>query len=271
MTKTIIFDGREFANKKEEALALKALALRQKKVIPHLVSILVGDDATSSLYVNLKKNAVERIGGEATIVKLDENSKLEKILEVINWYNNDAEIQGIMVQMPLPGKVSEFRDEIINAIKPEKDVDGLRSDSKFVHPTTKAVIDIIDFANGYLDLSSTLSCTVVGATGMVGKSVVKELSRKGYKVTEVNSRTSNLIEGVGSADVLVSATGKPGLITEDMIKDRAIIIDVGSPKGDCDLDINSKASFITPVPGGVGPVTISCLLENLVEAAEKIK
>ncbi len=262
----IIFDGRTFAADKEEALILKVLELRQKSISPHLVSIIVGEDPASHLYVGLKKKAVERIGGDVTVVSLPENSSVEKILEVIKWYNTDDQVQGIMVQLPLPGKLSAHKDEILDSINPKKDIDGLRSDSQFLHPTSKAVMDIIDFANGYLDLSKTLKCVVVGATGMVGAPVVKELRKKGYQVTECDSNTSNLKEKTLEADILVSATGYKKLITEDMIKKDAMVVDVGSPVGDCDLTIKSKASFITPVPGGVGPVTISCLLENLIEA-----
>ncbi len=261
----IIFDGRSFAAEKEEALILKVLALRQKSITPHLVSIIVGEDPASHLYVGLKKRAVERIGGEVTVVSLGESSDVEKILEVINFYNNDPEIQGIMVQLPLPKKLVDSKFQILDSISSTKDVDGLRSDSKFLHPTSKAVIDIMDFANGGLDMSGKLEVVVVG-TGMVGGPVVKELKKKGYTVFECDMNTSNLKEETLKGDILVSATGKSKLITEDMVKKDAIVVDVGSPIGECDLDVKSKASFVTPVPGGVGPVTISCLLENLISA-----
>lgn len=267
MAKTVIFDGREFASKKEEALIPKMIELTEKGIIPHLVSILIGDDPASHLYTDLKKKAIERMGGEMTVVLLSQKTPVEKVLEAINWYNNDPEIHGIMVQMPLPaGEIRNTKSEILNTIKPEKDVDGLRTDSKFTHPTAKAVMDIIDFANGYLDMSSKLKCTVLGAHGMAGASIAKELKKRGYDTVESDVRTNNLIESVKSADILVSATGQARLISESMIKENTIIIDVGSPVGDCDLSLNSKASFITTVPGGVGPVTIACLLENLIQA-----
>lgn len=269
-TMAIIFDGRTFAADKEEALILKVLALRQKSITPHLVSIIVGEDPASHLYVSLKKKAVERLGGEATIVSLNQNVSLDKVLEVIKFYNNDPEVHGIMIQLPLPGTLTNSKSQILNSIDSKKDVDGLREDTKFLHPTSKAVVDIIDFANGGLDMSEKLEVVVVGATGMVGAPVVKELKEKGYKVIGCDSKTEDLKGKVLQADIVVSATGQPKLITEDMIKKDAIVVDVGSPVGDCDLDIKSKASFITPVPGGVGPVTISCLLENLIDAASKI-
>lgn len=265
----IIFEGKSFANKKEEKLVFRILELKKKGIVPHLVSIIVGEDEASHLYVNLKRKAVEGLGGDMTIVKLSSKTSVDKILESINWYNKDPEVQGIMVQMPLPSEIVNYKSQITNAIGPAKDVDGLRSDSQFVHPTSQAVMEIIDFANGYLDLSKTLQAVVVGANGMVGVSVSAELKKKGYKVVECDIDTPDLKEKTLQADVLICATGSPKLITEDMIKKEAIVIDVGAPVGDCDLDVKSKASFVTPVPGGVGPVTISCLAENLVEACEK--
>lgn len=250
---TIIFDGRAFALKKEEALI--------SGLTPHLVSIIVGEDPASQLYVNLKKKAVVRIGGEVTVVSLNENVSLDKIIEVIKFYNNDKEVHGIMIQLPLPEHLANSKSQILNSIAPEKDVDGLRSDTKFVHPTAKAVIDIINFANGGLDMSGKLKCFVVGEKGMVGSAVTSEFKKLEYEFASK----------IEDADILVSATGKPKLITEDMIKKDAIVIDVGSPVGDCDLDLKSKASFITPVPGGVGPVTIACLLENLILACYTLK
>ena len=266
MAKTVIFDGREFASKKEEALIPKMIDLTEKGVIPHLVSILVDENPASVLYTDLKKKAVGRMGGEMTIVSLSLSISNEKIIEAIEFYNNDPEIQGIMVQMPLPNSLANSKSQILNSIKPEKDVDGLRDNSPFVHPTAKAVMDILDFANGHLDMSSKLTASVIGSTGMVGRSVCKELKKKSYKVVECGVNTSTLKGETLQGDILISATGSPKIISEDMIKENAIIIDVGSPKGDCVLNFNSKASFITPVPGGVGPVTIACLLENLVSA-----
>ncbi len=265
----IIFDGKSFANEKEEKLILRVLELKKRGITPHLVSILVGDDPASHLYTGLKKKAVEGLGGDMTIIKLTVKASVDKILESINWYNKDPEIQGIMVQLPLPELLSESKFKIINSIDPDKDIDGLRADSKYVHPTANAIFDIVDFANGYLDLSKTLQAVVVGANGMVGKLTSLLLKEKGYRVIDCDVETPNLADETLKADLLVTATGSPRLITEDMIKKDAIVIDVGAPVGDCDLDIKSKASFVTPVPGGVGPVTIACLLENLVEACEK--
>lgn len=256
----IIFDGKAFASQKEKDLKMKVSSLRLQGIIPHLSSILIGSDPASRIYVNLKKKAAERIGAELDIYYLNENTKISEILQLINSLNNDEDIQGIMVQLPLPDSLKPAKYEIINSIFLDKDVDGLRTDSKFLHPTSKAVIEILNEAKRRLRLelkNESCKAAVVGETGMVGVPLVKELKKLGYEL--INERNK--------ADVLISCTGKPKLIEESMVKEGAIVIDVGSPKGDVDFNsVSKKAGFITPVPGGVGPVTISCLLENLILA-----
>jgi len=261
-----IFDGRKFAAEKEVTLALRVLGLKARGVYPKLASILVGNDRASQLYVNLKKKAAERIGAEVDIYLMKENSKPEDLILLIKTLNTDKTIHGIMIQMPLPGKIGELRDQIVNTIGPDKDVDGLREDSPFLHPTSKAVIEIIEVAKKDIPLKTrSLRVVVVGATGMVGKPLVKELKKENYEVIECDTKTSDLKEKTLQADFLVSVTGIPNIIRVDMIKNGAVVIDVGSPKGDVEFaGVSKKASFISPVPGGVGPVTVSCLLENLV-------
>lgn len=252
----IIFDGRTFAVRKEEGLKQKVADLRSRGIVPHLASILIGADPASKLYVGLKKKAAERIGAELDIYYLNEGTQLSEILHLIDSLNGDETVQGIMVQLPLPDSLHAAKVEIINSISSEKDVDGLRADSQFLHPTSKAVIDILKEAEKELRIEPKSTC-VVGATGMVGAPLVKELRRLGYNLTHERE----------AADVLISCTGKPSLIDGSTVKVGAIVIDVGSPKGDIEFEaVSKKAGFITPVPGGVGPVTISCLLENLVYA-----
>lgn len=248
----IMFDGRAFANKKEDFL-------KKQGEHPKLISILVGNDQASRLYVSLKKKFADRVGAVMEIKEFPENAKEEEIANFIKQQNSDKSVDGIMVQLPLPGGLKDKTTKIINVIAKEKDIDGLREDSPYLHPTSKAVVQIIKESG---KLSG--SVCVVGATGMVGKPLVHDLRERGYQVVECDSGTINLKEETLRADIVVSATGVPGLIKEDMIKDGAIVIDVGSPKGDVDFEnVSKKASFITPVPGGVGPVTIACLLENL--------
>jgi methylenetetrahydrofolate dehydrogenase (NADP+)/methenyltetrahydrofolate cyclohydrolase len=262
----IVFDGRKFAAEKETALTLRVLGLKTRGVHPKLASIIVGEDPASKLYVGLKKKAGEKIGAEVDIYYIKENSKLLDLLLLIKTLNEDETVHGIMIQMPIPGPLGNSKFKILNSINPEKDVDGLRVDSPYLHPTSKAVMQVIDEAKKEVVLTD-YTVVVVGATGMVGEPLVRELKDQLYKVIECSTKTKDLSVQTRKADILVSVTGVPGIITSDMVKDGAVIIDVGSPKGDVEfLEVSKKASFISPVPGGVGPITISCLLENLILA-----
>lgn len=262
---TIIFDGKAFAAKKEKEIKKAVIKLKQRGVYPKLASILIGNNPASKLYVGLKKKAAERVGAELDIYFLPEKSPVEVILALIDSLNTDKTVSGIMVQLPLPGLVESKREEIINRIDSEKDVDGLRNDSKFLHPTSKAVIQILDKAKDELEIEVKKVC-VVGSTGMVGAPLVKELKKERYEVVGCNQQTKDLKKETLKADVLISTTGVQSLIKGEMVKEEAIVIDVGSPKGDVDFDeVSKRSAFITPVPGGVGPVTITCLLENLVQ------
>lgn len=262
---TKVFDGRLLASKKEEVLKKKVLRLKEKRnLIPKLATILPGTDPASVLYVNLKKKAAERIGCEVEIFEVGERKQAEYIVRLIKSLNQDPPVHGIMVQMPLPLRMRKGRELIINTIAKEKDVDGLKEDSLFIHPTVRAVLEAIKKSKK----KPPATVCVMGASGMVGKPLVKELEKQGYSVTACNSRTQNLMQKTQAADILVSCVGIPGLITGEMVRKGAAVIDVGSPKGDVNFDeVKGKASFITPVPGGIGPLTVSFLLENLVHSA----
>lgn len=267
----IIFDGRAFASQKESLLKLRVEKLKKKGKIPRLASILIGDNPASKLYVDLKKKAAKQIGVELAVYYLSHNKKTDEILKLIGSLNKDQEVDGIMIQLPLPEGLSKDKGRIINTIDYKKDVDGLRPDSPFLHPTSKAVVEILDRAELMLGKKPKTVC-VIGATGMVGTPLVKELKKKKYQVIECSSETKNPGDKTREADVLISAIGKANLLKGHMVKDGAVVIDVGSPRGDVQLnEVTKKASFITPVPGGVGPVTIACLLENLVEACQEKK
>ena len=292
---TVIFDGKAFAEKKLEVLKNKVFDLRKRGVTPKLVSILVGDDPASHLYVNLKKKAAERVGAELDVRSLSAQAGMmsdvgkEEIVQLIKSLNKDQNINGIMIQLPLPKSFSiKDRDEIINSINKEKDVDGLREDSLYLTPTVKAVLEVIKEASALplrvrplrvkrLSESVTYKVVVVGARGFEGRKIFKALkempflpSGMGYEVKGVDKKTQDLKLKTRRADILISVTGSPGIIDGDCIKQGAVVIDVGSPKGDVRTEeIKGKASFISPVPGGVGPVTISCLLENLTEAVKR--
>ena len=278
-----IFDGKTFAEKKIARLDKEVAKLKNGGIHPKLASIIVGEDPASLLYVSLKKKKAESIGAEMDIYFLKEKDFLETILALIDSLNSDPTVYGIMVQLPLPSIFSrQDREMVINSIRESKDVDGLRENSLFLHPTSKAVIDVIDESKNTIDYNSTCAdmssserchgtnpiVCVVGATGMVGRPLVKELKKEGYQVIECDHDTKDLEQKTIKADILISVTGKPALITKDMVKVGATVIDVGSPKGDISLGVYEVAGFITPVPGGIGPITIASLLENLVKASK---
>lgn len=263
-----IFDGRAFAERKILKLDKEVALLKNHGIHPKLASILIGEDPASKLYVSLKKKKAEGIGAEMDIYFIKERENIETILALIDSLNSDPTAYGIMVQLPLPTNFSKGdKEEIISSIKKEKDVDGLRRDSLFLHPTSKAVIDVINESKKTVDYGVNTKVCVVGATGMVGAPLVKELKKEGYHVSECSQNTEDLKEKTSHADILISATGIPNLITSDMVKKGATLIDVGSPKGDFDPEVSKVTGFMTPVPGGIGPITISCLLENLLTAA----
>lgn len=264
---TTIFDGREFARKKEQKLKREISALKKRGVTPRLVSILVGNDPASTLYVSLKKKAAERIGCEMKIEKFSSVKSVNQLIQLIKKLNKDKKVHGIMVQLPLPKEIVNYKLSIVNSIALEKDVDGLRENSPFVPAAVRAVLQILDESR--VKKLANPRTVVVGASGMVGRPLMKELKIKNYELRGYDIKTKNLGAKTLKADILISATGVPELIKGDMVKNGAVVIDVGSPVGDVrSNEVVEKASFITPVPGGVGPVTISCLLENLVIAAE---
>lgn len=259
---TIIFDGKAFAKVKEIILKKKVSGLKTK---PKLVSILVGNDDASILYTNLKKKAATRIGIKFEIKRLPEETSPQDIIKMIKELSGDKSVHGIMVQLPLPEKIKDtWKKKILQSISPKKDVDGLTKNSPFLPAAVKAVKEIVQFAIKDLPYVGKKS-VVVGAKGNVGRGVVKELQKMNFKVTECDKDTRDFYAKLHEADLIVSATGVENLIKGEMLKEGAILIDVGSPKPEIDSS-NVRASFVTPVPGGVGPVTIVSLLENLVDS-----
>lgn len=262
----IIFDGNDYATKKKLLLQVSSDRVRELGVIPHLATILIGDNPGSAKYSELKRKYIESLGCQVDIYKLPASVKFEEIELLVNTLNNDATVHGIMLQMPLPEQIKEYRLKIIDLISKNKDIDGLRDDSDYLHPTSKAILEVLALAihDTKIDIKSVC---VVGATGMVGKPLVKELNKLKFNVIEADINTTDLNLKTIDADCVVSATGVMNLITTDMVKDEATLIDVGYPEGDISPMVSEKASFVTPVPGGVGPVTITCLAENLILAS----
>lgn len=263
----VIFNGKDYVSKKKILLQGSVDKVRELGIVPHLATILIGDNPASILYTNLKKKFIESLGCQVDIYNLKENVKVEEIELLIKTLNDDDSVHGIMIQLPLPSSILNLRSYIIDLITKSKDIDGLQLDSDYLHPTSKAIMEILAMAIFETKIDVMTVC-VVGATGMVGRPLVKEFKKLGYIVLEANSNTQDLQGSTLQADCVISATGIMNLITKDMIREDAIVIDVGSPHGDVSPDAFDKASFVTPVPNGVGPVTITCLAENLISASQ---
>ena len=285
-----IIDGKKIASdiRKEIAEEVKVMKSAGKK-IPHLAAILVGNNGSSETYVSNKVKDCEEVGFKSTLIRfgndIDESVLLDKIIEL----NNDADIDGFIVQLPLPAHISE--NKVIEAIDPRKDADGF-------HPVNigRMVIGlpgylpatpygIVELLKRYHIETSGKNCVVIGRSNIVGRPVSILLSQKGMDatVTVVHSRTKNIKEIVSKADIIIAAIGSPGFVTEDMVKEGAVVIDVGATRvpssetksgfrlvGDVDFEkVAPKCSYITPVPGGVGPMTRVSLLRNTITAAKR--
>ena len=271
---TVILDGKSLANKIIEELKNKTQSLTVK---PRLAVLLVGDNPASQIYVRNKQKKADYIGFESIVIPLPKEATEDNILEHIYILNEDTNINAILVQLPLQEGSNQKR--IIEAIDPIKDVDGFTSYNfgrlalgykPYVYPCTpKGIIRLLQEYNIELTGKNIL---VIGRSNIVGKPVSLMLQQKNATVTMANSYTVNLKEIAKQADIIISAIGKPKFITKDYIKDDAIVIDVGINRTENGLcgDVNfenvmKKTSFITPVPGGIGPMTIAMLMENTLE------
>jgi len=287
----VIFDGKKLAAKKEKILAKKVADFKKTTgITPKLVAVMVGENPASELYLRKKSQAAERVGINIEIFKLN---KLIELIKLIRERNKDKKTHGIMIQMPIKIqnpirqladkiqnklKIRNSKFEILGAIAPSKDVDCLTPENfgllamgkpRFLPATVRGIMTIIE--NCKLKIENLNTC-IVGASNIVGKPLALHLSNLGATVTICRSKTKKLGEYTQKADLVVSATGVPNLIKKDMVKKGAVVIDVGSPVGDVDFENVSKvASFITPVPGGVGPLTVISLLENVFQAGEYLK
>lgn len=277
-----ILDGKQIAKDYRQGLQDQVEALKEKGFTPKLSVILVGNDGASQSYVRSKKKAAEKIGMISEIVHLEETATEEEVLNELNRLNNDDSVSGILVQVPLPKQVSE--QKILEAINPEKDVDGFHpinigklyiDEQTFVPCTPLGIMEILKHAD--IDLEAK-NAVVIGRSHIVGQPVSKLLLQKNASVTILHSRSKDMASYLKDADVIVSAVGKPGLVTKDVVKEGAVIIDVGNTpdengklKGDVDYDaVKEIARAITPVPGGVGPLTITMVLNNTL-LAEKMR
>jgi methylenetetrahydrofolate dehydrogenase (NADP+)/methenyltetrahydrofolate cyclohydrolase len=241
----MIIDGKTIANEIAESIKQKVESLPKK---PKLAIVLVGDDPASKIYVNLKVKKAKELGIATEVV-----NDIDKV---------SPDVDGIIVQLPC-----ENAEKIIQKIPPEKDVDGLRNNSPFLPATVKAVVTLIDLSHAY---AYDRSIVIVGQGKLVGKPLVDYLEKRGEKVIRCDEFTKDLKAKTLQADVLVTATGVANLIKKDMIKEGIVIIDCGSPKPEVDVEVYKIAGAYTPVPGGVGPLTVVCLLENLIEAVKVV-
>lgn len=268
---TTILDGKKLSLKIQSELTEKIAKLDKK---PHLVVILVGEDPASQLYVGMKEKTALKIGLKSTVLRYPENTTEEVILNKIAELNNDNDVAAILVQVPLPKQICE--QKVIQAVAPNKDVDGFTTENigrisiglePYAYPCTP--LGIMRILEEYKIELEGKHAVVVGRSNILGKPVAQMLLNKNATVTICHSRTKNLAEITKTADILIAAVGKPKIITKEMIKQGCVVIDAGTSKidgktvGDVDFEnVADLTSYITPVPGGVGPMTIACLMEN---------
>ena len=275
-----IIDGKELAKNIREGLKEEVKELKNADINPKLAVIMVGDDKASKVYVKNKSKACEDVGIEYEEYLLPEKTKMKELLELIEKLNNDETIHGILVQSPLPEGLDA--NEAFKTISPKKDVDGFNpinvgklslNQDCFVSCTPYGIIKMLEKYNIETEGANAV---IIGRSNIVGKPLAKCLLNKNATVTVCHSRTKNLKEITKQADILIAAIGKAKFVTQDMVKKGATVIDVGINRtesglvGDTDFDaIKEKASYITPVPGGVGPMTIAMLMTNVIKAAKQ--
>jgi methylenetetrahydrofolate dehydrogenase (NADP+)/methenyltetrahydrofolate cyclohydrolase len=287
-----ILDGKIVSQHVKDMLKIKTDTLKTEgKKLPHLAAVLVGSNGASETYVASKVKTCTEIGFKSTLIRFDEDVAEEKLIAAIEQLNSDEDVDGILVQLPLPKQVSE--EKIINLIHPGKDVDGFHPVSigklvqglpAFIPATPYGIMLMLEH---YKIETSGKHAVVIGRSNIVGRPISILLSQNTYPgnctVTVCHSRTNNLKEICLQADIIVAALGKPGFLTADMVKENAVVIDVGitrvadagkksgfAIKGDVDFEnVAPKCSYITPVPGGVGLMTIGALMMNTFNAAQQ--
>ncbi len=287
-----LIDGKKISDAVKQEIALEVQAIKESGgKIPHLCAILVGHDGGSETYVGHKEKACAQVGFKSTVMRFEDTISEADLLNLIQKINNDEDIDGLIVQLPLPKHIDE--QKVIETIDPRKDVDGFHPINvgrmviglpAYISATPDGIMELI---RRYNIPTAGKRCVVIGRSNIVGRPMANLLSHKGYPgdctVTICHSRTQNLKEICLEADIVIAALGKPEFLTADMVKDGAAIIDVGITRiksektksgwkllGDVKFDeVAPKCSFITPVPGGVGPMTIVSLMKNTLLAAKK--
>ena len=277
----VIIDGKELAKKIRANLKIECEELKKKNINSKLAVIMVGDDPASKIYVRNKSRACEDVGIEYEEYLLDANITQKELIELIQKLNNDKTVNGILLQSPIPSNLDI--NEAFRTISSEKDVDGFNpvnvgklvlNQDTFVSCTPYGIMKMFEEYN--IDLTGK-NVVILGRSNIVGKPLIHCCLNKNATVTSCHSKTQNLAQKAREADILISAIGKANFVTEDMVKENAVVIDVGINRldngkitGDVDFEnVKEKASYITPVPGGVGPMTIAMLMNNVIKATKR--
>ena len=275
-----IFDGKAVREYNLDKIAEQVAVLKEKGVLPTLAVIIVGSDPASRIYVNNKKAACERTGMRSLEYALPEETTTEELLELIDKLNADKEVNGILCQLPVPKHID--KNAVLERILPEKDVDCFHPENvgrlsigngELVPCTPMGMVKLLEYEN--IDPTGK-HCVIIGRSDIVGKPMAMLMLARNVTVSICHSKTVNLAEITRQADILVAAVGVPKFVKADMVKEGAIVLDVGMDRdengklcGDVDFEeVKEKASFITPVPGGVGPMTIAMLMRNTLTAAD---
>ena len=276
-----IMDGKALSLKLKEQMKQRIAQLKQQGINPKLVVVLVGDNSASQVYVRNKHKSCGEVGIESEVITMPEQTTQQELLEVVERLNQDETVDGILVQLPLPKQIDE--KTVLRSILPEKDVDGFHpvnvgllsiGDECFAPATPSGIIAM--FQEYGIDIAGK-NCVVIGRSNIVGKPMAALLLKNNATVTICHSKTEDLASYTRRADVVIVATGRRHTLTAEMVKEGAVVVDVGMNRneqgklcGDADYEeVKEKASFITPVPGGVGPMTITELLENTIQAAQR--
>lgn len=278
-----LIDGKKVAQQKQEEIKEQTALLKNEGITPGLAVVLVGEDPASQVYVRNKERACQEIGFYSKVYRLPEDTPEKVLLALIDQLNHDEKFHGLLVQLPLPAHINE--EKVVNAISSQKDVDGflpenlgalMIGEKSFVPCTPKGCLELIKQTG--IPITGK-KAVVVGRSNIVGKPIAMMLLQENATVTICHSKTQNLKEELRSADIVVAAVGKAHFITGDMIKEGAVVIDVGINRlengklaGDVDqASLGDKECYLTPVPGGVGPMTIAMLMSNTLESAMRRK
>ena len=270
-------DGKEVSAAVREQIAAEVSELKAKGITPGLAVIIVGNDPASRVYVNNKKKGCEQVGMNSFEYALPEETTTEELISLINKLNSEKDVHGILCQLPVPKHIDE--EKVLNAISPEKDVDAfhpvncgkvMTGDYTFAPCTPAGMVEMLKYYN--IPVAGK-HCVIIGRSNIVGKPMAMLMLKNNATVSVCHSKTANLSEITKQADILVAAVGRANFVTADMVKEGAVVVDVGINRdengklcGDVDFDdVIDKVSAITPVPGGVGPMTIAMLMNNCVE------